>query len=260
MAKIIHFNNNLEDGIDELKKNSNKWCIIAWISFFLIFVTKGLAFLVFIFALAKYGKYAKPLKLRKIGLKGQERTVKVFNNLPDSYTVISNLNLNIGNKPVIIDNLIVGPNGVFVVKTKSLNGSIEGDSDDKFLIQQKVGRKGGRYSKEFFNPLIQVNSQVRKVSSFFNSKNLNEKIQGIVYFSNPDCSVYVNSIDTPVFSASASGTSELTRFILNYRNNNIPPEKQDAIIRVLTSYCTDNLNNTDDSQSVESVSYESVEE
>ncbi|MDU1412383.1 MAG: nuclease-related domain-containing protein [Clostridium sp.] len=234
MAKIIHNNNSLENGLTELKKKSTSWLIVTLISFFLFIPTNGISLPIFMLGAIMYNKYSKPLKLRKIGLEGENRISKVFENLPDSYTVISNLNLDPTNNWANIDNLVIGTNGLFVIKTKNINGKIKGDASDKYLVQHKTGRKGGHYSKDFYNPIKQVNSQIYKLSLTLNSNNLNERIQGIVYFSNPDCKVYVNSVETPVFSHSARGPRELCEFITKHSGSIIPVEKQEAIIKTLT--------------------------
>lgn len=197
----------------------------------------------------KYNKYAKPLKLKKIGLKGEKRTTQIFERLSDSYTVFSNLKINIDNNISNIDHVVIGPNGFFIIKTKNLNGKIIGTYDDKYLTQHKIGQKGGHYSKTFYNPIKQVNTHIYRLSSLLRSFNLNERIQGLVYFSNPDCKVSVSSNKSPVFSYYDDGINEVVKYITEYPQQSIPFEKQEAIIKLLSS-CVDSTCNLENSYDV----------
>lgn len=240
MAKIIRSYNPLESDMARLKKNYILWSALTIVCFILFLPTHGLTFIPFIICGFICGKYARPYKARKIGLKGETRTREIFEKLSDDYTVISNMNINLDGKTTVLDHMVIGPNGVFVIKTKNVNGKIVGAEDDSELIQHKVGRKGGRYKKNFYNPIKQLNSNVFKLSKLLKNYNLDSRVQGIVYFTNPDCRVDINAWTTPIFSCSGSRKNDFAEYITNYNQGiPMPIEKKEAIERILTSFVND---------------------
>lgn len=75
-------------------------------------------------------KLIKDISVGKIGIQGEVDTFnKVKSLLPQSYAIFNDLRLAVGNRTSQIDQLIVGPNGIFSIEVKSYGGDIEVTSD-----------------------------------------------------------------------------------------------------------------------------------
>ena len=166
----------------------------------------------------------KYLTLRS-GVKGESYARGLLKSLPNTYTVYSEVDINFEGKKSQIDNIIVGPNGVFVVEVKNASGDIYGAANDQFWTQQKVGRKGGRYAKKFYNPIKQVGTHVYRTAQLLKQNHFNVWVQGIVYFTNPATGVYVNDDRIPVFSAKEGNGRDLIDYIESYKARTLLSEK-----------------------------------
>jgi hypothetical protein len=228
MAKIISNKNHLEKDIKKLNRTKRQgnllilglifgaftlhFSILPLIGPFICFALMGIP-------TRKNKQLVQEIKILKSGLKGEKQTLEFFKQLPDNYTVFSDLDIVAEGKSSQLDNVIVGPNGIFVIETKNLNGTIQGDSNDQQLIQYKVGRGGNPYNKAFYNPIKQVSTHVYRLSRLLKSNGVDTWIQGAVYFANPDCSVMIqNDTDIPVFSY--TDTRDMLQFILSYQGKN----------------------------------------
>ncbi|OPJ60948.1 nuclease-related domain-containing protein [Clostridium oryzae] len=162
--------------------------------------------------------FLKKSHILKIGWKGEEKSLKVYSKLSDSYIVMSDVYVTVDGETSQIDHIIIGDNGVFVVETKNINGIIEGNENSNKIIQYKIGRGGGSYTKEHYNPVKQVSTHVYRVSKLFKQHRINTWVQGIVYFVNDEAEVKLHSNAIPVFSASKGGKQEILTYITKYKN------------------------------------------
>lgn len=248
MAKTNYKENHLEDEYEKYNNGRILFGALTIIVFILFLTTEGntwlpLPFVVFGFLCNKCDSIAK---VKKSGLKGEEKALRIYEGLSDEYYVLSDLNVEVDEKVSQIDNIVIGNNGIFVIETKNLNGVIEGNELDKRIVQHKVGRKGGKYSKEIYNPIKQVGTHVYRVSEALKKNNINVWVQGVVYFSNNDCKVCLKSEKTPIFAASENGDKEMINYIQNYANrrSNITSETKEEIFKVLSEFSImqDNIN------------------
>lgn len=239
MAKIINKNNHLQEELKRCLWYRRISRIIGIPSLLLILPTMGITFIPFLIALVVYNINDKKARVLSSGLEGENKANSIFEKLSDDYYVLSDLNVKVGNKTSQIDNIVVGSNGIFVIETKNLNGLIEGNEDDKEIVQHKVGVKGGKYSKAFYNPIKQVSTHVYRVSEVLKRYNLNKWVQGAVYFTNRNCIVDINSTRIPVFSAAEEGDKEVLNYIVNYdkSNTSITQEDKIKIISILKEFC-----------------------
>ena len=236
MAEFIRSTDNqFEEDYLETKKKAKKWTIILIVSFILFVPTGGLSLPVLIFAAYKANRYNKEASIRGSGLEGEKKTKKAFEYLPDSFHVLHNIKVEFEGRRSELDYIIVGPSGVFVCEIKNLNGSIEADLENREWIQHKVGRKGGEYSKSFYSPVKQVGTHVYRLSNFLKENGIHTWVQGIVYFSNHEAEVYLNSDQQsiPVVQAADGGTREMQYFISEYEKSPLTDEKQVQILSLL---------------------------
>lgn len=154
------------------------------------------------------------------GIAGEDLALAVSAKLPDHYHVFNNLRVAHDGQGSELDLVIVGEKGVFVVEVKNHNGTIIGHEKDKEWTQHKVGRGGGRYSKQMYNPIKQVGTQVFRLAKNLNERKIPAWVQGVVFFTNPKADVKVQSTDVPVV---ASG-QELFAYLNRYQ----PRQKLDS--------------------------------
>ena len=85
------------------------------------------------------------------GTKGEEETVHFLSTLPDTYHIFTSVRVH---EKMEADAVVVGQNGVFVVESKNYKGELVGTANDKKWTLNKIGRKGGEYSKSVPNRLF----------------------------------------------------------------------------------------------------------
>lgn len=154
--------------------------------------------------------------IKRAGAEGEDSTLKLLSSLPDSYTVMNQVN--IPNKEsrtghTELDFIVVGPNGVFVIEVKNNNSKIIGTEHDREWVVHKVGRKGTPYTASMRNPIKQLKSQIWALGNFTKERGHKAWIEGIVFFSNPDSSFeFRGEPSVPILH-----NSGLTDYILNYK-------------------------------------------
>ncbi|MFH1835720.1 MAG: nuclease-related domain-containing protein [Methanobacteriota archaeon] len=110
-----------------------------------------------------------------MGATGELRVVEELSKLDDGYILLNNVVVppNWGDA----DHIILGPNGLFVVETKAVGGSVEcnGDSWSRF----KVGGRGFSYPVKIGNPSSQVKRNAKSLKDLV-LKHGSEIFQGTV--------------------------------------------------------------------------------
>ena len=243
MAKIMNKNNHLKEELEVYERKEKRTRKLSMIFFLLFIPTAGLTFIPLIIVSNLNRKYSSRANILRSGFEGEDRASKVFSKLPDDYYVLSDLEVKIDNKLSQIDNIVVGSNGIFIIETKNLNGIVNGEEEDKEIVQHKVGKKGGQYSRKLYNPIKQVNTHVFRVSEVLKRHSLNRWVQGVVYFTNKDCIIEINSTKVPVFSALEEGDKEIINYITNYDNSNASITEKDKIkiVNILKEFCRDDV-------------------
>ena len=170
----------------------------------------------------------------KAGISGEAATARLLQTLPEDYFGVQNLKVTWNGEESELDMVVVGPTGVFVVETKNQKGTVIGDTEEKNWILQKVGRKGGAYSKTFYNPVKQVGTHVYRLANFLRSNGTNVRVESAVYFSNPVTVVQLTGVpkNAEVFCASDNGVEKLTGYIRN-REAKLSPVQLSRIKQLL---------------------------
>lgn len=200
----------------------------------------GIVYIGFFIEISFYKIFRDKLNGLKSGVKGERNLISILSKLPDDYKAISNAIVEYEGKSSELDLVLIGKNGVFVIETKNHNGTIEGDDTDEKWIQNKVGRKGGRYSKSMYNPMKQVSTHVFRLSNFLKTNDINVWVQGVVFFSNRSARVSINNRNNkiPVFAASNGGVDELLQYINTYQaKKEIDTETIHKMVRLLDDQC-----------------------
>ena len=178
-----------------------------------------------------FRNYARQLSA---GISGEEQSLQLMKGLPDRYTVIQNLQLQVNGKPLEIDHLVIGDTGLFIVEAKNYRGTLTGNCSDRELTKEKIARKNA-YSQKVKNPVFQVRREVSLLRQYLDSHGCGHYVNGFVCFVNPDFDYQVKGRDpyVEVFSANCGGPAALKNRILSGEDRNMTPEKMQRILHCL---------------------------
>ena len=104
--------------------------------------------------------------------------VEFLKELPAPFQLFTNVSIGVR---TVLDAVIVGANGVFIVDVKTRSGKIEATAGSDW-IRHKVGSKGTPYRVPMKNPLQQMNRDIRELQSYLASCGIRPWIDGSVYF------------------------------------------------------------------------------
>ena len=247
MAKILNSTNHLNDDVahlvfkrkDTLKSMGILFLIAVIIVFLKIpFISDIINFIATITIVVQGFRAIKitgEINKRSSGVEGESLALQILSRLPDNYSIATDLKVSDDEgRTSQIDVVVVGNNGIFIVEVKNMNGNIVGNSDNKDFVQFKTGRKGGKYSKTFYNPIKQVRTHTFRLSQFLKRNGFKYNIKDSVLFTNSNVTISINnSTTTNIFSFSNGGDRELLDFILNNNNINISNEDKEKIEQLL---------------------------
>lgn len=168
------------------------------------------------------------------GYKGEALGQKELKKLKKhGYKVFSNMKLKHNNDQSEMDFIVIGSNGIFIVEVKNIKGTIIGHVEDHHLFQIKK-TKYNTYENKFYNPLKQVNTHVYKLSKYLKDNNINNWIEGYVYFPKKHSIIQVKN-NEKIYSK--KGKHSLIKHIRNYQTKDkISLDKQEQITELIEKY------------------------
>lgn len=228
MARVIKKENPLREKYDKLKKTIAACFSIAGVCFLLfllnmyrmlgldlsfnmiLMLPMGISLMVGVALLNKKNSIGS-------GLEGEEATAWLLSQLPDSYTCYQNLSVSYQDKKSELDLVVTGPTGIFIVEVKNLNGTVHGSYCQDQWRQDKIGQKGGEYSKSFYSPIKQVGTHTWRLANWLRDRQIFTYVNSMVYFSNRGTPVYLSGSPDkiPVYAAFKGEESQLIQRILN---------------------------------------------
>jgi Membrane protein involved in colicin uptake len=179
----------------------------------------------------KINEIANQMNIYSAGIKGEANALGSLERLSNDYVIITNPMIHANGRSNELDNLIIGSNGVFIVETKNYVGTVYGNVNDQKWTQERSGRK----TKEFYNPIMQVNQHGRRVEEFLRKLGYNINPTTMVYFVNPNIELNINGVsNTEVFKY-----KDLDMMInkIEYFKGNITLSQKDkeTIVRAVTN-------------------------
>lgn len=172
----------------------------------------SLGLLVASLAISRRGKQhdIKSLKYKK-GMMGEASVASALKNLDNNYLLINDLKLKgkMGN----IDHIILGPNGIFAIETKSFRGDI-GCNSDEWTRRTKCSSS----IKDLESPSYQVKRNAAEIRQLLQSAGDTVKgkslfVDGIVVFTDPEAHLELKSPTVPVLKL-----GELCDYIKNSKS------------------------------------------
>lgn len=162
------------------------------------------------------------------GLKGeQEVTRHLKDSLSNDCYILNDLQVRHGWKRAQMDHLVVTPQGIFVVETKTWRGEIEGDENDARWTQ--VRRPGAKPIK-LANPVHQNRRQVEVLRQFLQDSGIDwPDIHPVLVSRSPEATFWIRNATVPILKP-----SEVARFISKPRSGRLYTEKEiTAVIELL---------------------------
>jgi hypothetical protein len=149
------------------------------------FVKAGL--LVSLVALIGFYYYLRKYHIYSGGWEGEKQVIRLLESkLSDDYILLNDLHLRGGSGD--IDQVVLGPNGIFVLETKNWNGKITCNGD----LWQRSGKPDFKGS-----PSRQVRRNVATIKQIIDSTptlgSLGIYIEGIVVFTNIRATIHLNN-------------------------------------------------------------------
>lgn len=162
----------------------------------------------------------RQIKIIHSGITGEKAAKQLVRCLSDDYRIITNARITYNGKTSETDMIVVGTNGVFIIEVKNHNQKITGNAQSHNWTQFKTGRGGGKYSKQFYNPIKQVSTHIYRLANILRKSGFNIWVQGIVYFSNPTAQVSVENMpeDIPIITANRGGLKKLAEYITAFNS------------------------------------------
>lgn len=166
------------------------------------------------------------------GVKGEKDALRFLeNNLPDSYSVITNAVIYFENRQNELDFVVVGPTGIFTVEVKNYSGEIYGSYFDKMLTKKK-----GKYTEEINNPVFQARTQVDILAKYLKASGIRCWVNGTVLKVHPKGGVNLPDMptkDIPFFAVATNGKEQLLQYIQNSSRNNLSAEDIQRIVEAI---------------------------
>ncbi|NDL67310.1 nuclease-related domain-containing protein [Anaerotalea alkaliphila] len=216
MAEIIKRSNHLRQDINRTKKELAAGVLATAISLLLLEVSQGFSIYIGIAALLHMVRLINDLEILQFGLKGENEVLSLLEKLPRNYKVFSDIHIVDGSKSSQIDFVIVGFNGLFIMETKHIKGTITGREEDNYLQKVKIGKNGERYTKRIFNPLKQIQGHKKGMDLFLERSGIHQEAVPMLFFSS-DCIMHVKSKRVKVITEPV----QVIDYIKRYRREDV---------------------------------------
>lgn len=102
--------------------------------------------------------------------------------LNENDVLLTNVEITAEGKITELDNVIINPNGVFIIEVKNYYGELFGTEDDYEWIKNKITSTGNIYQQVVKNPIKQVKRQVYIMSRLLKEQGIDVWIEGYVFF------------------------------------------------------------------------------
>lgn len=186
----------MESSLSEMKVfvvNVDKWMDFvnsigfAVLGFYLFFLKTNVwwgwiaAFACLALSKNLYGKFSRDSYIEQSEL----YTKQVLLQLPQEYSLFTNVTALTFSLPFVV----VGPNGVFLIVDRSVNGTIFCDKSAPSWNVHKTGRKGGEYTTTISNPFKALRWNIQVLSKYLKLEGINVWIEGCVFFTSQQSSL-----------------------------------------------------------------------
>ena len=211
------------------------------VAFYIIFnksdISPFVALVLFIVSLILFGFFAyskKQYSILRSGVKGENRTYRILNNLSENFTLLSNPMLYSRGRKAELDFVVIGSDAIFIIESKNHKGILRGSCEDNEWTQIKE-RGEKTYTKTIKNPLKQSLKQVKMFTDCLTDSGISAAVFPVVYFADSDVSIE-SDWDASNMIRVIKDEKELISYIVNTKGNiAIDENAKQKIIDLLTN-------------------------
>jgi hypothetical protein len=202
-------------------------CIFALMGFifrqYSLFIALGMILTMVLTEVIRRVLYPLRLKHRTWGqgATGEDVVAEYLEERLDSGNLLIN-DVKLSNSNGNIDHLVIGKNGIFLIETKTKNGSITCDGDT--WTHEQFDKDGTRYSDDIGSPSKQAKNSTVALNTFFKEKypKLSDTslfwINAVVVFANTNTKLIIKN--NPTNCLIMKSPEELLKYIKKQKSNN----------------------------------------
>lgn len=202
-------------------------CIFSVIGFifriYSLFIALGMILTMILTEIIMRVLYPLRLKHRTWGqgATGEDVVAEYLEDILDSRNLLLN-DVKLPNSNGNIDHLVIGKNGIFLIETKTKNGSVTCDGD--IWTHEQFGKDGTRYSDDIGSPSKQAKNNTIALNTFFKDKypKLSDTslfwINAVVVFANTNTKLIIKN--NPTNCLIMKSPEELLKHIKKQESNN----------------------------------------
>ena len=147
-----------------------------------------------------YVDWRRLRKIKKSGDHGEKMVSAALDELDDVFEIYHGLKGEFERQHFEIDHLLLVHQGILLIETKNIRGTIISKRDG--WCQIKKSESGKSYERDFKSPIYQVDRTSRIFESFLASKGVEVKVVPAIVFSNPDVTLKLPRQKHPVLKLS----------------------------------------------------------
>ncbi len=190
MAKVIKGVQPLDMQLKKAQNNvTRSLLLVAMASVFMVYQlikTVNMIYLVCFIPLSLFlydlGAKKRTVKTIQAGIDGEQKAVTQLKGmLDDRYTIINCVNVYHNEQKSQVDNIVVGPSGVFVVEVKSVNGIVSGNGDERIWRVKRLVN-GKPVTRESYSPIKQVQTHTKRTADYLKDEGFDVNVSGLVYY------------------------------------------------------------------------------
>jgi len=200
MARVYEGENRLKKIVEDYKQQIKKEIIagilifVFWVISFSIagnndFNTASL--ILFIPAMIAFAAFVAYLTFFRFegasyvsGLEGEQKALEILSsNLDNDHIILNSIDVEWDGQNIQIDNIIIGPTGVYIIEVKNHNSALSGRYDDRHFVQHKEGIYQN-YDVPVKNFCKQASWQVYNASRYLKNNGISTYINAAIFFTN----------------------------------------------------------------------------
>lgn len=179
------------------------------------------SFCLLIFAKTRYNELA----ILAAGIRGEKLTLELLKSLDSEHWIVTDKTITYKGQSSELDFVVIGPSGLCIIESKHISGKVQADPEEKYWNRIKVSHSGVERTKNFYNPVKQVNTHLYRLKKILQEEGISVHLDSAVFFSDPETQVRLTNKqgETPVFWGE-KGKDLLLSFIRKPRNPLTPQE------------------------------------
>jgi len=144
----------------------------------------------------RFLEWGRLRKIKKSGDAGEKAVSDALDDLEDVFSVYHNLQGQLDHQRYEIDHLLLTHQGVLLIETKNMRGTILARKES--WVQIKASGSGKSYEREFRSPIQQIERTSRIFENLLASRGVRVRVQPVVVFSSPDTELKLKDQKFPV--------------------------------------------------------------